>query len=198
MICFFFWGGRGFFYQDFDFLGCRLSGRCAATFWPGMSIPRCPKTHQWPNTTDYIISSHSFLGRGNEKTLHFSDTPISFTLHCIQRDWFETPLVLLLVRLGGWLLLILLLQRLFFPETCHGEHVRIEPAQSLPKTSIMDDAQDKCHHITTNQKTPKPSNGKSSKIGIQSHPLIIISNVITPQKSERKQNESSQKIAWVI
>ena len=66
---FFFGGGRGFFYQDFDFLGCRLSGRCAATFWPGMSTPRCPKTHQWPNATDYIISSHSFLGRGNEKTL---------------------------------------------------------------------------------------------------------------------------------
>jgi len=86
----------------------------------------------------------------------------------------------------------------FFPGACHGEHVRIEQSQSLPPTSIMDDAQDKCYHITTNQKNPKPSKGKFCKIGIQSHPLIIISNVITPKKSERKKIESSPKIAWVI
>ena len=113
--------GMGFLLSRFRFLGMPPFGKMRCNILNQVCRPpRCPKTHQWPNTTDYIISIHIFFGRGNEKTLHF-ETHLSFTIHCIQRDWFwnvgilgrvGTPLVLLLVRLGGWLLLILLLQRL--------------------------------------------------------------------------------------
>ena len=110
-------GGWGSFYQDLDFLGCRFSGRCAWTFWPKISM----------TLTFWICRPSGTLKPTRGLTLHhfhpfFGWETKSFTLRHTYLSPFtasncrvQTPLVLLLVRLGGWLLLIWLLQRLKFP-----------------------------------------------------------------------------------
>ena len=116
---------------------------------------RCPQTHQWPNTTDYIISIHCFFfgGKRNKPfTLRHTDF-FHPSLHPTGLVWDTSgpPSCA-----AGWLAAADSTSATpFFPGACHGEHVRIEQSQSLPPTSIMDDAQDKCYHITTNQKKPK-------------------------------------------